>query len=345
MSTAAPNAASAKTQTARPRLGFLGVGWIGTNRLAAIARSGVGEIAAIVDPAEDMIASAGVHAPDALRFTSFDDLLALDLDAIVIATPSAQHAMQSIRALQHGRAVFCQKPLGRTAAEVRSVLDIARVSNHLLGVDLSYRFTDALQQIRRLVQSGELGEIFAVDLVFHNAYGPQRPWFYIPCESGGGCVMDLGIHLVDAALWILDQPIIGVTSRLLSRGERVVDLPTICEDYATARLDLANGGVINLDCSWHLNAGRDAMIGAAFYGTRGGAAMRNVNGSFYNFVAEQFDHTSRVTLSEPPDDWFGRAAVEWVRALAKNNSYDPHIEQLIDVHRVLDAIYENANNT
>jgi predicted dehydrogenase len=48
--------------------------------------------------------------------------------------------------------------------------------------------------------------VFAVDLVFHNAYGPDKPWFYDPELSGGGCVMDLGVHLVDLALWSLDFP-------------------------------------------------------------------------------------------------------------------------------------------
>src|SRR5205085_4278362 len=124
----------------------------------------------------------------------------------------------------------------------------------------------------------ELGEIFAADLVFHNAYGPQKPWFYEREQSGGGCVIDLGIHLVDAALWILDQPIMNVSSRLFHKGELLHRLGNVCEDYAAARLDLANGTIVNLSCSWHLQAGCDAVIEASFYGTHGGATMRNVNG-------------------------------------------------------------------
>src|SRR5207237_4413923 len=119
---------------------------------------------------------------------SFDDLLDGDADAIVIATPSAMHAEQAIAALERGKAVFCQKPLGRNADETRRVVDAARANDRLLGVDLSYRFTDALLKVRDVVQSGELGEIFAADLVFHNAYGPDKRWFYDPKLSGGGCV-------------------------------------------------------------------------------------------------------------------------------------------------------------
>ncbi len=100
-------------------------------------------------------------------------------------------------------AVFCQKPLGRDGIEVRAVLAAARAADRLLGVDLSYRFTAGMVAIRDLVQRGELGAIFAVDLVFHNAYGPDKPWFYDRAELGGGCVIDLGVHLVDLALWVL----------------------------------------------------------------------------------------------------------------------------------------------
>jgi len=79
----------------------------------------------------------------------------------VIATPSALHAEQSFRALERGAAVFCQKPLGRTAAEARSVVDAARAADRLLAVDLSYRFTDGMRRIREVVRSGELGRLFA----------------------------------------------------------------------------------------------------------------------------------------------------------------------------------------
>src|SRR3954471_21664542 len=99
----------------RPRLGFLGLGWIGLNRLAAIARADVAEIVAISDPLEETFFAAAEHAPSARRFTNPNQLfdVALDLDGVVIATPSAQHSEQCIAALKRGIAVFCQKPLGR----------------------------------------------------------------------------------------------------------------------------------------------------------------------------------------------------------------------------------------
>ena len=71
--------------------------------------------------------------------------------------------------------------------------------------------------------------------------------------------------------------------------------------------------------------------------------MRNVNGSFYDFTAERFDGTSRRMLATPPDKWFGRAALEWVQRLARDPTYDPDIERMIEVASAIDAIYENAN--
>jgi predicted dehydrogenase len=214
------------TSLNRPRLGFLGVGWIGRHRMQAILRTDIVEIVAIADPSAEMVAEAGLLAPDAKLMTTLDDLLSEGLDGIVIATPSAMHAEQSIRALEKGVAVFCQKPLGRTTAEVQAVVDVAEAANCLLGVDFSYRFTEGMRRIRDIIRSGELGRIYAADLVFHNAYGPDKSWFYDPALSGGGCVMDLGVHLVDLALWSLDFPgMSSVSSKLFAAGEPVRRLP------------------------------------------------------------------------------------------------------------------------
>jgi len=328
----------------RPRLGFLGVGWIGRNRLEAIARAGVADIVAVADAAPeaaiDAAAAVGADVADA------DGVLTDGgLDGVVIATPSALHAEQATTALRAGRAVFCQKPLGRTAAECAEVVDAARTADLLLGVDLSYRHLAAVAAIRDLLAADAIGDIYAADLVFHNAYGPDKPWFLDPARSGGGCVIDLGIHLVDLAMWLLagtsgDWPKVeAVTSRLFADGRPLGPTPDVVEDYATARLDLATGAAVNLSCSWFLHAGREAVIGATLHGTRGSVELRNVSGSFYDFVAVHNTGTQQRTLVEPPDDWGGRAAVSWARRLANGDRFDPAATELVDVAHVLDAIY------
>ena len=324
----------------RPRLGFLGVGWIGHHRMNAILQTGVADIAAIADPAPEMARRAAELAPDAALATTLDELLETELDGIVIATPTALHAEQAIRALERGLAVFCQKPLGRSKTEVQAVVDAARAADRLLAVDFSYRFTDGMRLIRDLIARGALGRIYAIDLVFHNAYGPDKSWFYDPASSGGGCVMDLGVHLVDLVLWALNFPKVScVSSALFAEGARLDSATGRVEDYAEAAMELETGATVRLACSWRLQAGCDAVISAAFYGTAGGAALRNVNGSFYDFVAEQYHGTQRRTIAGPPDAWGGRAAADWAVRLASGKKFDPSIEHAVTVADTLDRIY------
>ena len=331
---------SGATELSTPRLGFLGVGWIGRNRMEAIANAGLAEVAAVSDPSPEMVAAAKESAPGAEVADGLDALLEMGLDGIVIATPSALHAEQSIRALESGAAVFCQKPLGRDAAEAKRVVDSARAADRLLSVDFSYRFTEGMKEIRERILGGELGNVFAVDLVFHNAYGPDKAWFYDPALSGGGCVMDLGVHLVDLALWALRFPKVeSVASSLYREGAALGTAPAVCEDYAVATVGLEGGTTVSLTCSWRVSAGQDAVIGASFYGTGGGAALKNVNGSFYDFTAELYHGTARETLASPPDAWGGRAAADWARRLAAGERFDPACERLVDVAAVLDRIY------
>lgn len=328
-----------KAADKRLKLGFLGVGWIGRHRMKAILDSGVAEAVAIADPSTNMAREALALAPDARVVADLHGLLEQELDGVVIATPSAAHAEQSIRALGAGFAVFCQKPLGRTASEVRAVVDASRTADRLLGVDLSYRHTQGMQQIRQLIRSSALGKVFAADLTFHNAYGPDKPWFYDKNQSGGGCVIDLGVHLVDLALWCFDFPsVTNITSALRAGGKRLENNSQV-EDFVVATLTLSGGEIIRLTCSWRLNAGCDAEIGADFFGTEGGASFRNVDGSFYDFTAVRMFGTSHETLALPPDDWGGRAAVDWARKLAGGQHYDPACENFIAVAEAIDGIY------
>jgi len=155
--------------------------------------------------------------------------------------------------------------------------------------------------------------------------------------------MDLGIHLVDLALWLLGFPEVAcVHGRLMAGGKPLRDPGQQVEDFAAAQLELATGAVVQLRCSWRLPAGRDAIIEASFYGAHGGLALRNVNGSFYDFVAERYTGTRSTALAEPPDAWGGRAAVAWARALAAGARFDPAAEEIVTVAEILERIYAAA---
>jgi predicted dehydrogenase len=185
--------------------------------------------------------------------------------------------------------------------------------------------------------------VYAVDLVFHNAYGPDKQWFQDPRLSGGGCAIDLGIHLVDLLLWTLGSPRVErVESRLRRRGRPLAPAEQVAEDLCFAQIDLAGDVTARLACSWHLPAGRDCAIEATFYGTGGAASMRNVAGSFYDLRAERWTGTTTEALVEPPDEWGGRAAAAWAERLAEDRGYDPAVEDAEGVADVLDRIYGRA---
>jgi len=328
------------TASQLPRLGFLGLGWIGQHRLQALLEAGACEVVAVADPSPEVQQKVRELAPAASTCETLEQLLQHEFDGVVIATPSALHAEQALAALERRMAVFCQKPLARTSVEAQRIVDAARRADRLLGCDLSYRHTEAMRRIRHCVVEGEIGEVYAVDLVFHNAYGPNKGWARDMKLAGGGCAIDLGTHLVDLALWSLGFPaVLGVRSRLYAHGKRLPPGSGEVEDYAVAELDLANGAVVRLACSWEISAGTDAIIEAHFHGSRGGASMRNRNGSFFDFVAERYEHTRRTVLAEPPDAWGGRAVVEWARLLAAGARYSPLIEPVVQTAAVLDAVY------
>lgn len=374
------------------RIGFLGLGWIGRLRLDAIAtlcdcvrghsslqqhlmqswsrQDAPGRellcIAALADPDEQRLQRAAQAYPEALAVAGLDELLEQELDGVVIATPNAAHAQQAIRCLARGVAVFCQKPLATNAADSARVIAAARAADRLLAVDYSYRHVRGMPELRRRISAGELGEIVAMDLRFHNAYGPDKAWCSDARVAGGGCLLDLGVHLIDLASWLQDGPGMHlVGSRIYRRG-----MPRSrgeIEDMAYAELRQDNGAIVRLACSWHAHAGCDALIGADIFGTQGGAAWRNLRGSFYDFEIEIFHGTrrERIGLGEQRgidaagaaddaarpaagrdagrdairDEWGPRALHAWLHRLAHDRSFDPDVLQTLRHAQLIEEIY------
>jgi predicted dehydrogenase len=330
--------------SSKPKVGFLGVGWIGRARLEAACAADCVEVVAVADPDPEALQKAAALVPRARLGSNLEALLESSLDAVVIATPSGAHAGECVRAFEHGLAVFCQKPLATTAAEVKAVLAAAKRADRSLGVDFSYRETRALARLREVVQSGELGRVHTIDLTFHNAYGPARGWADDPVRAGGGCLVDLGVHLLDAACWIQGGAKVASAAALLSaKGAPLRRPPSEVEDFATAQIALENGVALRLACSWHSSFGDEAQIRIACFGTRASAAFENVSGSFYDFRCELYRGKERVRLVEPPDAWGGRALVRWLEGLGRDRSYRPD-PCWLDVALALDALYARGHD-
>jgi predicted dehydrogenase len=299
------------------------------------------EICAIADPEADAAMKAAENKPDALVGITFDEMLSLDLDGIVIATPSALHAEQALAALESNKAVFCQAPLAGSALELSKIINAAKSANRLLGVDQACRFTTGMRNIRELLQKRALGEVYAVEVIYHTGRPPERAWRRDSQAKPGGCLLDLGSEVLDLTLWALNYPKAESISAQLRRDGKVVTMQDPGgEDYAAVQLQLESGVSLQLACSWKAPSVANARIELNFFGTHGGARFHNVNGSRVDFAADHFrlDHTQK-TLATTADLWEGRAALEWTKQLTRSSAFDPQIEQCTIVAETIDRIY------
>lgn len=130
-----------------------------------------------------------------------------DLDGVTITTPNAVHAEQALAAFQHGKHVFCEKPLGMNVAQVREMLAAAEASGKVHQVAFTFRYTYCIQELRRRVAAGDLGQPYYVRLRF-DGWGGLRPdwqvgWREKQDLAGGGMLYDMGSHLFDTARFVL----------------------------------------------------------------------------------------------------------------------------------------------
>lgn len=325
------------------KLGFVGLGWIGCSRMKSLKESGMVGTAILTDISEEQTNKITLTDGNCLVCRSVREMIDMKPDGIVIATPNAFHTEQVCEVLEAGIPVFCQKPLGRNFHETHDAISKAEQKNCLLGIDMSYRYLEAVRCIHEVLQRGEIGEIYAVEAIFHNAYGPDKEWFYKPELSGGGCLLDLGVHLIDLVLWLLGfGEVREISGKLFCGGEKYKKNKHIVEDYATVNMEFLTGCNVNISCSWNIHAGANAIIKLDFHGKKGGLSLYNMNGSFYDFRAEKYKGTFMEVLCSPPDDWGGRAIKNWALKLLTDNKFDKSICQIEKTALIIDTVYDNA---
>ena len=322
------------------RLGFVGLGWIGRKRLDAIAAQPQIEVAALSDAAVERAQSAARGFPNAFATTDLDELLQRELDGVVIATPNAFHAEQAIACLERGVPVFCQKPLAINAVQTAEIVAAAAAANCLLGVDFCYRHVQGMHDLRRRLLAGELGSLVSIDLEFHNAYSPDKTWCRDKRLAGGGCMLDLGVHLLDLALWLQNSPQLQLeTAHLFERGSRIRGCEDSIEDIALAEFQQADGATTRLACSWNAHIGQGASISMRLLGTAGGAHWRNIDGSFYDFALDVTRGDTKERIGTAPDDWGARALLSWVRKLQREAKFDPAASLVTCGAQLIDEVY------
>jgi predicted dehydrogenase len=178
-----------------------------------------------------------------------------DVDAVVVCTPSNRHEEQVSAALVAGKHVLCEKPLALTEAGVRRILELEGADRRLM-VAMNQRFRPDAAALRQFVTGGELGEVFYLKAGWLNRYRPRgRTWRDRKATAGGGAFMDLGVQVLDLALWILDYPEAErISAHMRGTPESEV------EDSAVVVLRLADDRLVNLECTWNLKAQRDRQF-------------------------------------------------------------------------------------
>jgi predicted dehydrogenase len=131
---------------------------------------------------------------------------ATEVDAAVVATPNALHAPQSVALLRAGKHVIVEKPMATSVAECDEMIDAARASGALLMVAHCWRFRDEVVAMRDRVAAGQLGEVVKTrGYGAHATWGPEG-WFIDPALAGGGALVDMGVHAIDTARFLLGDP-------------------------------------------------------------------------------------------------------------------------------------------
>ena len=187
--------------------------------------------------------------------TNFEDVLTDDVDAVVICTPSNRHEAHVRVALQAGKYVLCEKPLALTPQGVESLLKEEGAADRLM-VAMNQRFRPDAVALRQFVAGGELGNVYYLKTGWLNRYRPRgRTWRDRKAVAGGGAFMDLGLQMLDLAMWTLGYP---VPERV---GAQMYAHPgSEVEDAAAVVVRLEGDRMINLECTWNLLARRDRQF-------------------------------------------------------------------------------------
>lgn len=293
-------------------------------------------------------------AENAAVYSSMAELCADDrIDAVIICTPNSTHTEYAVAALEAGKHVICEKPMALTAADAERMVQAAEQNDRILTIGHQSRFSPAAQHLHELCASGALGTIYYVRSEMLRRRGvPTWGHFLEQKRQGGGCLIDLGTHAIDLALWML-----GDFSPVWAMGstyQGLADQPTAAnrwgewdaakfevEDAAFGTVRMASGATLEIAASFALNIPEDRENVLTLCGTKGGATLQGGklmlngvrDGTFFN---ETFDLAA---------DWETacRAQVEeFIDCIRTGRQPLVTAREGLGVSRVLDGIYRSA---
>lgn len=333
------------------RAGVIGLG-MGRGHVKAYNNHPDVEVIAVTDPAEERRQAVMDEFNVPSGYADAEAMFAKEsLDLVSVCTPNKFHMPLTVAAFEAGCHVLCEKPMAMNAEEGRTMLAAAKAAGKRLMINFSYRFTEQSWALKQQVETGILGEIYFARTIWHRRRGMPGfgGWFGTKALSGGGPLIDLGVHRLDLALWLMGypkptwvmatagQPIAGPLAKAQGKTFDV-------EDFAAAMIRFDNGATIEVEASWAANIAEKELMETRLLGDQGGLVQRNV-GEGYQFEAEIYVEREGCPFDmklHPPVPACKPAQHHFAEAILGET---PHIatgEEGLIVMELLDAIYASA---
>ncbi len=329
------------------RAAVVGLG-MGKQHIKAYGAAAGVEVVALCDPDTDRLAAARDEFGIDTTFTDADELFASGAaDLASIATPNRFHAPLTIAAFDAGLHVLCEKPMAMNANEAQQMVDAAQNAGRKLGIHFNHRMNPATQWIGRFAHAGDLGEVYFARTFWHRRRGiPARASFLNMANSGGGGMIDLGVHMLDQALFVMGYPdVASVTAQTFTKFDRkdVPDITMDVDDFAIALIRLANGAVLELEISWASHHDHPEELGFQVYGTEGGARRLTQNYKEVQTTVHRREHGGlNVTrMDQPPRDLIS-VQQDFVNAIREDREPACAARHGLITMKVLDALYESS---
>ncbi|REE93122.1 putative dehydrogenase [Paenibacillus taihuensis] len=339
------------------RIGIIGAGNIGSVHAAQFSQLGeLCELTAITDVylplAEQRAAEYGIKevlpSPEAL-------IRSENVDAVIIGVPNQYHAELAVQAIEAGKHVLLEKPMGINAAAAKQILKAANASDRVVMIGHQMRWESVPMQIKEQIDRGELGRIYTAKTGWYRRKGIPGwgTWFTRSDQSGGGPLIDIGVHMLDLALYLMGNPkpvsVFGATYAEFGPKRRGIgtwgkpnwDGIYDVEDLATALIKMEDGSTLTLEVSWAVHMDTDNTPFVHLMGTEGGASYRGANGKL---LTEKFNKPMEIPLAKPENDEHERLRLSRHFLSCIKEGKQPITSALTGYtnNLVLDAIYESS---
>lgn len=338
------------------RCAVIGAGGIGLHHIQGFQKHPQAEVVALAElsPARRQEAADKFSIPRAVE--SYEELLAdKEVQAVSIALPNYLHASVAVAALKAGKHVLLDKPMATSAREAEQIIAAWKEKKVVFMVGQNFRFARDAQMAKDYAARGELGELYHARAFWLRRSGIPRigSWFTQKKMAGGGCCYDIGVHLLDCALYLLGtfeaEAVSGITQAKFGprglgdgswgKGEIDPAKPFDVEDFAAALIKLKGGRSVVLEVSWALHADNGKDHGIDIFGTAGGislypARILKVRGSNYETITPDF---KKLPL---PED----RMVHFVDCVLSGTPPLVRPEESLMVQKILDGIYESSKS-